>query len=163
MGPTADFHYITWISAASPSAVRARHSRTPIKNAESIRTSAGWKLSYHWKWPGLLIRPGVRAAWQHEFGDTAYPLASHFAQTGGSSFTVTGPDLGRERAPIGAGFAVQCSGRVSTYLYYGGEFGPARGLCVAKKREGGLLPGGDSLVTIAQRKSRPPGTTNEKS
>lgn len=30
-----------------------------------------------------------------------------------------------------------------------------------KKREGGLLPGGDSLVTIARRKSRPPGTTNE--
>ena len=30
-----------------------------------------------------------------------------------------------------------------------------------KKREGGLLPGGDSLVAIARRKSRPPGTTNE--
>ena len=30
-----------------------------------------------------------------------------------------------------------------------------------KKREGGLLPGGDSQVAIARRKSRPPGTTNE--
>lgn len=123
VGPTANFQY-TYMDLGG---FTERGSLAPLtvanQNAESMRTSVGLKLSCDWKWHGLLIRPEVRAAWQHEFGDTAYTLVSHLAHTGGSSFTVAGPDIGRDSALVGAGFAVQCSERVSTYLYYDGEFG----------------------------------------
>ena len=40
---------------------------------------------------------------------------------GGNTFTVNGPQLGRDSVLLGAGFAIQCSERCSTYFYYDGE------------------------------------------
>jgi hypothetical protein len=34
---------------------------------------------------------------------------------------VNGPKLGRDSLLLGAGFAIQCSERCSTYFYYDGE------------------------------------------
>ncbi len=70
-----------------------------------------------------MIKPEVRAAWQHEYGDAAYELHSSFANGVSETFTVTGPKLGPDSALLGAGFAIQCSERCSTYVYYDGEFG----------------------------------------
>lgn len=91
-------------------------------DAESLRTAFGFKASYECKLGNILFKPELRAAWQHEFGDNVYSLDSSFAGSGGS-FTVSGPKIGRDSALLGAGFAIQCSERCSTYFYYDGELG----------------------------------------
>ena len=70
----------------------------------------------------VLVRPEFRAAWQHEFGDTATTrLFASFANGAGNSFTVNGPEIGRDSLLIGAGAAVIFNDRVSVYAYYDGE------------------------------------------
>ena len=86
-----------------------------------MRTAFGIKASYDWKVGGIIIKPEIRAAWQYEYGDNAYALGSSLASDPGGTFTVNGPKLGRDSALIGAGFAIQCSERCSTYFYYDGE------------------------------------------
>jgi len=90
---------------------------------DSLRTAFGFKLSYDCKCGSILIKPELRAAWQHEFGDTTYVLDSSFANGGGGTFTANGPNFGRDSALIGAGFAIQINDHVATYLYYDGEVG----------------------------------------
>jgi outer membrane autotransporter protein len=69
----------------------------------------------------VLVRPEIRAAWQHEFGDRDYSLVSRFANGAGNSFTVNGPAIGRDSLLIGAGAAVMFNDRISAYAYYDGE------------------------------------------
>ena len=69
----------------------------------------------------ILVRPELRAAWQHEFGDTENSIISSFANGAGNSFTVVGPAIGRDSLLIGAGAAVIFNDRVSVYAYYDGE------------------------------------------
>jgi outer membrane autotransporter protein len=80
-------------------------------------------VSYDCKWGSVIIRPELRAAWQHEYGRTSAALTSSFADGAGDPFTTRGPQLGRDSALIGAGFAVQFNDRVTTYLYYDGQLG----------------------------------------
>jgi len=122
-GPTATFNY-TYLGL---SGFDEHGSLAPLSihsgKEESLRTAFGFKASYDWKVGGVVIKPEVRAAWQHEYGDAAYALDSSFANGAGSTFTVNGPQLGRDSALLGAGFAIQCSERCSTYFYYDGELG----------------------------------------
>jgi len=90
-------------------------------SADSLRSALGLKASYDWKAGGVLIRPEIRAAWQHEYGDSTSTLDSDI--TGSGDFTSSGPRLGRDSALIGAGIAVQINERCSTYFYYDGELG----------------------------------------
>ena len=94
----------------------------PDQNTESERSAFGAKASYQWKVSHVTVIPQVSAAWQHEYGDTAYSIVSSFASGAGKSFTVTGPDIGRDSILVGAGATVIWNERVSTYLYYDGEF-----------------------------------------
>jgi len=120
-GPTATFNY-TYVGT---NAFTEHSSLAPLSihggEAESLRTALGFKVSYDWKLGRVVIRPELRAAWQHEFGDTIYALDSSFADGASGAFGVTGPKLGRDSALLGAGFAIQCSERCSTYFYYDGE------------------------------------------
>jgi len=122
-GPTASFNY-TYIGTNE---FTEHGSLAPLNihggKGESLRTAFGLKASYDWKVGGILIKPEIRAAWQHEYGDAAYALNSSFANGAGGTFTVNGPQLGRDSALLGAGFAIQCSERFSTYFYYDGELG----------------------------------------
>jgi outer membrane autotransporter protein len=88
----------------------------------SLRTALGMRASYDCRVGGVVIRPEVRAAWQHEFGDTAYDISSSFSH-GGANFTVQGAKIGRESVLVGAGVAVLWNERTSTYVYYDGELG----------------------------------------
>jgi autotransporter-associated beta strand protein/T5SS/PEP-CTERM-associated repeat protein len=122
-GPTASFNYTyTGINGYNESG-----SLAPLNihggDGESLRTAFGFKASYDWKVGGIVIKPELSAAWQHEFGDAVYSLDSSFANGAGGAFTVNGPQLGRDSALLGAGFAIQCSERCSTYFYYDGELG----------------------------------------
>ena len=90
--------------------------------AESLRTAVGMKASYDWQTGGgVIVRPEVRAAWQHEFGDGDYALDSRLANGAGKNFTVTGPAIGDDSLLVGAGLAVLWNERTSTYVYYDGE------------------------------------------
>jgi outer membrane autotransporter protein len=120
-GPTASFNY----TYAGSDAFTEHNSLVPLNihggSAESERTAFGAKLSYECRCGHWLIKPELRVAWQHEFGNTTYALDSNFASGAGSTFTSVGPSLGRDSLLVGAGFAVQISDRISTYLYYDGE------------------------------------------
>ncbi|MEI9895027.1 MAG: autotransporter outer membrane beta-barrel domain-containing protein [Chthoniobacter sp.] len=122
-GPTATFNY-TYVGLNGFS---EQGSLAPLNvhggKGESVRTAFGIKASYEWKIRGILIKPELRAAWQHEYGDGAYALDANFGSGAGNSFRVDGPPLGRDSALLGAGFAIQLSERTSTYLYYDGELG----------------------------------------
>jgi autotransporter-associated beta strand protein len=119
-GPTASFNYtytgiggFTEHGSLAPLDIRGE--------GESIRTAFGMKASYDWKTGGVVIKPELRLAWQHEYGDAAYSLDSSFANGAGSTFTTSGPKLGRDSLLVGAGFAIQLSDRCATFLYYDGE------------------------------------------
>jgi outer membrane autotransporter protein len=94
----------------------------PRQNTESERTAFGAKASYEWKVGHITVLPQVSAARQHDYGDTAYAVVAGFPSGAGNSFTVHGPEIGRDSILVGAGATVILNDRVSTYLYYDGEF-----------------------------------------
>ncbi len=120
-GPIASFQYtntqldgFTERGAFAPLSVIRR-------NADSARSALGFKASYDMKVGRAIIRPEVRAAWQHEFGDTSYSLTSTFATLGGNAFTVFGPATGRDSLLVGAGVSIHWNDRFSTSVFYDGE------------------------------------------
>jgi outer membrane autotransporter protein len=121
IGPLASFQY-TYVGLDS---FTEHGSLAPLnfnnQNAESTRTALGAKASYDWHVGHVVVKPELRAAWQHEFGDTDYSIVSRFASGAGNSFTVNGPAIGRDSLLIGAGAAVLLNDRVSVYAYYDGE------------------------------------------
>jgi outer membrane autotransporter protein len=121
VGPLASFQY-TYVEFDS---FTEHGSLVPLsfgdQNAHSSRTALGAKASYDWHAGHVLIRPEIRASWQHEFGDRDYSIVSRFASGAGNSFTVHGPGIGRDSLLIGAGAAVLLNDRVSVYAYYDGE------------------------------------------
>jgi outer membrane autotransporter protein len=121
IGPTASFQY-TYVEFDG---FTEHGSLLPLtfndQNAESTRTALGAKISYDWHVGHILVRPEIRASWQHEFGDRDYSIVSRFANGAGNSFTVNGPQIGRDSLLIGAGAAVLLNERVSIYAYYDGE------------------------------------------
>jgi outer membrane autotransporter protein len=123
IGPTASFQY-TYVSFDG---FTESGSLAPLKfndqHVDSIRTAFGGKASYDWKVGHVLVRPELRAAWQHEYGNSAYSITASFANGAGSSFTVTSPKIGRDSLLLGAGVAVLWTDRISTYIYYDGELG----------------------------------------
>ena len=123
IGPTASFQY-TYVSL---NGFTESGSLAPLKindqHVDSIRTAFGGKASYDWKVGHVLVRPELRAAWQHEYGNSAYSIAASFANGAGTSFTVSSPRIGRDSLLLGAGVAVLWSDRISTYIYYDGELG----------------------------------------
>ena len=91
---------------------------------DSVRGTLGLRAAYDWKaGNGIIIRPEVRAAWQHEYDERGYPIDARFASGAGDVFTVRGPDIGRNSALVGGGVAVQWNNRISTYVYYDGVLG----------------------------------------
>jgi outer membrane autotransporter protein len=121
IGPIASFQY-TYVGLNS---FTEKGSLAPLKFADqsvdSIRTALGIKTSYDLKIGGVLIKPEIRASWQHEYDDSAYSIVASFANGAGNSFTVVGPKIGRDSFLIGAGVAVLWNDRISTYVYYDGE------------------------------------------
>jgi autotransporter-associated beta strand protein len=89
----------------------------------SLRGTTGVRVAYDLKCGHAIIRPEVRAAWQHESGDRAYPIDARFASGAGDVFTVHGPEIGRDSALVDAGLAIQWNNRISTYVYYDGVLG----------------------------------------
>jgi autotransporter-associated beta strand protein len=123
IGPTATFQF----SYVGLDGFTESGSLAPLKfpdqNNESERTAFGAKASYDWKIGHITVIPQISAAWLHEYGATAYSVVANFANGAGTSFTVNGPEIGRDGLLIGAGVSVLWSDRISTYVYYDGEVG----------------------------------------
>jgi len=121
MGPIAAFNY----TYAGLDGFTERGSLAPLNvrgsDEESLRTSLGFKVSTEWKAGTVVVKPQMRVAWQHEFGDTTYSLDSSFANGAGDVFIVDGPKIGRDSVLLSLGFAVQCNERCSVFAYYDGE------------------------------------------
>jgi outer membrane autotransporter protein len=121
IGPTVSYQY-TYVELDS---FTEHGSLAPLsfssQNANSSRTALGGKASYDLHAGRVLIRPEIRAAWQHEFGDTQDSIVASLASGAGNSFSVNGPGIGRDSLLIGAGAAVLFNDRVSVYAYYDGE------------------------------------------
>jgi len=125
VGPTAGFQY-TWVNVGGFS---EHGSLAPLRledqHADSYRTSLGAKVAYDWKVGGVLIKPELSAAWQHEFGQTQYAVVGSLAGGGGTAFGVTGPPVGHDSLLLGAGVSVLWTERLATYIDYDGEVGRA--------------------------------------
>jgi outer membrane autotransporter protein len=121
IGPIVNFQY-TYVSL---NGFTETGSLAPLKygdqSIDSIRTALGIKASYDWKIGGVLVRPELRASWQHEYADSTYSIVAAFANGAGNNFTVSGPRIGRDSLLIGAGAAMLWNDRLSTYIYYDGE------------------------------------------
>ena len=121
VGPIASFKY-TYTEVNS---YTEDGSLTPLKfpheETDSSLSALGAKSSYEMKVGSFHITPELRLEWQHEYGETEYPVAAQFASGAGDPFTVYSPKIGRDSLLIGAGSAFQLSDRVSFYLYYDGE------------------------------------------
>jgi outer membrane autotransporter protein len=122
-GPMATFQYVK----VALNGFTEDGSLAPLhlesQNEDSFRSNLGLRVSRDCKVGPVVLRPELRASWQHEFSDQSYPIDSTFASGAGGLFTVHGPVTGRDSALIGAGVAVQWSARTSTYLSYDGEIG----------------------------------------
>ncbi|HEY3902175.1 MAG TPA: autotransporter domain-containing protein [Chthoniobacter sp.] len=125
IGPTGSFQY-TYVGLDS---YNEHGSMAPLsfpgQNQDSLRTAFGMRATCDWKLGGVVIKPELRAAWQHEYGDNTYAIDSSF-DGGADSFQVTGPRIGRDSLLLGAGFAILWNERTSTYLYYDGELARTR-------------------------------------
>jgi len=97
----------------------------PGQYQDSLRSAFGMKASYDWKLGGIVIKPEISAAWQHEFGDSTFAIDSTFAGSS-DTFSVNGPRIGRDSLLLGAGFAILWNERTSTYLYYDGQLARTR-------------------------------------
>jgi len=94
----------------------------PSQSQDSYRSAFGMKAIYDCKAGGVTLRPELRLAWQHEYGTTTYPVTAAFAGAN-NNFTVTGPQIGRDSLLLGVGMTALWNERVSTYVYYNGEYG----------------------------------------
>ena len=122
IGPTASFQYgyqatnrFTEHDSLAPLSVDPTHTNSFI-------STVGMKATYDWKIGSQIIRPELRLSYQHEYGDVSTDVTSSLASGAGTAFTVTGPEIGRDSMLLGAGFAVVWSDRVTSYVYYDGEF-----------------------------------------
>ena len=120
VGPIASFQYTHIGFSGYGESGSLAPLRYGSQGTTSMRSAIGMKASYEFRREGLVIRPEIRAAWQHEFGDIHQAIESTLA-SGGPAFTVQGAEIGRESLLLGLGVAVLWNERTATYLYYDGE------------------------------------------
>lgn len=134
-GPMATFQYSNVGINAFTEGRALGSLHIPDQNEDRLRSMVGIRTSYDWKTCGVIVRPDIRFGWQHEYGDESYPIDARFASGAGEIFSVRGPAVGRNKAVLGAGFAVQWNSRVTTHLHYQGEIG---GNYYSHSAEGGV-------------------------
>jgi outer membrane autotransporter protein len=89
----------------------------------SLRTDLGARATYTCHFRSVLIIPGVRVAWEHEYFYSALPITLSSVDFPGRSPTLYGPAEGHDNTIINAGAAIQFTPRLSSYLGYQGELG----------------------------------------
>ncbi len=122
IGPTANFQYTDTETQGYTEHGSLAPMSYPTQSVDSIRSAFGLKATYNWKIGGVTIQPEVATAWQHEYADTSPGVITRFANGAGGQFSVFGPEIGRDSLLLRGGFAIFWSDRISSYVYYDGEF-----------------------------------------
>ena len=121
LGPTVAVQY-TYMEL---DAFTERGSLAPLnvsgQHEESFRSTAGMKAAYEWNLGGVLIRPEMLLAWQHEFGERSFTLDSSLASGAGGVFTVKDTGVGRDGLLLSGGVSVLWQGGTVMYLRYDGD------------------------------------------
>lgn len=94
--------------------------RIDSQSEDALHSQLAFKLRYRHLFPDswTIITPEIQFAWRHDFLDNSISLDSQFASGAGSSFTVTGPEMGSESIIVSLGCAVQWKPSLNTYLSY---------------------------------------------
>jgi outer membrane autotransporter protein len=93
---------------------------------ESWRTDLGFRAWYNFQIGRAGVRPFLRAAWEHEYKESRLPITAGLVGFSGPPTTVFGPSLGHDSAVVNAGFSVQWTPCISTYVSYDGQLGRDR-------------------------------------
>ncbi len=94
--------------------------RIDSQSEQALHTQLGVQLRYRYLIPDswTFIVPEAHLAWRHDFLDNRIALDSQFTSGAGGSFTVTGPEMGRESVIIGLGCSVQWKPELNTYVNF---------------------------------------------
>lgn len=117
-GPSVAFQYMN----ASIDAFTESGSLSPLRIESQSEDAAHSQLAFNVRYrhqiaeSWTIITPELSLAWRHDFLDNHIALDSQFASGAGSSFTVTGPELGSESILFSLGCAVQWKPEFNTYL-----------------------------------------------
>jgi type VI secretion system secreted protein VgrG len=95
----------------------------PDQHQESLRSEVGVTIAYDAVFNGMKITPQARIAWQHEFLDSTQTMDSRFIGGSGPIFSVSGPQMDRERTVFSAGISAEITQAVTVYAFYDGQFG----------------------------------------
>lgn len=93
--------------------------RIDAQSQDSVTTSVGMKASYSRRIGRVVVTPEIRAQWQHEYLDRSSSIAAGFSS--GSSFTVQGPEIGRDALLLDAGLSAQLTANTAVFVFYTGE------------------------------------------
>jgi outer membrane autotransporter protein len=133
-GTGYDFHHhaFTWGPVAS-----LRYSRVAIdgftehgalgalringQSQDSLKSAIGVGAAYRKRIGKVVIIPEIRAQWQHEYLDSESSIDASFKSS--KSFTVHGPDLGKDALLLDVGASIQLNDRVALFGFYTGELG----------------------------------------
>jgi autotransporter-associated beta strand protein len=122
-GPTAKIQY----SYVNINSFTETGSLAPLninsQSDNSLVSRLGGHVSYKAQIGGVTVTPDLSVEWEHQYLENHYTVTSSFASGIGGPFSVSGPRTGSDSARVGAGVNVQLSERVSTFLYYNGQFG----------------------------------------
>jgi len=100
----------------------AANLRVGDEKQHSLQSSLGARLSRAWKTDGgMEIRPGVEAAYVHQYLDNVSRLNTRFNAAPDAGFIVEGPGLDRNRARLGAGVAAQLTKTAQLNVSYNGD------------------------------------------
>jgi outer membrane autotransporter protein len=88
---------------------------------DSVRSGLGAKMLFDVSEPDTRMAVELRAIWLHEFGNTSTDTTARFA-AGGSSFTTSGAQIGRDSADLGVGMRFNsANGRQQILISYDAE------------------------------------------
>jgi fibronectin-binding autotransporter adhesin len=121
-GPIVSMQYTT----AHISGFTEHGSLVPLDihadSEDSLRTDLGAQASYNWHLGKIVVIPGLRLAWQHEFKYSNLPLTVSAPLFGaGSTTTLHGPNLGHDSLFINANVGIQITPRIWATIGYDGQ------------------------------------------
>ena len=123
IGPTAalQYSYVNLDGFTETGSIAALNVNEDSE--ESLRTDLGFRAWYIFQVGQIGVRPFVRAAWDHEYKESALPVTASLVDIPGTPVTVFGPSLGHDSAVVDAGVSVAWTPTISTYVSYDGQLG----------------------------------------
>ena len=86
---------------------------------DSLRSDLGVQASYNWQVGKIVVIPGLRLAWEHEFKYSHLPITASVPTLGEA--TLNGPNLGHDSLLINANVGIQITPRIWTTIGYDGQ------------------------------------------